>query len=62
SNCIMFDYEPALIDKFTNVAGMPQSHSDYECIFSICPQCTTPHLELLSGVVDFKRPVFIGWE
>ncbi|ARO21465.1 hypothetical protein B2J90_29155 (plasmid) [Bacillus tropicus] len=62
SSCIMCGSELALIDEFTNVAGMPQSHTDYEGIFSVCPQCTTPHLELLSGVVDFKGPVLIGWE
>ncbi|MES9681621.1 hypothetical protein ABWK22_01570 [Gottfriedia acidiceleris] len=63
SICTMCNVEELqLIDEFVNVAGMPQQRTDFEGIFSICPGCTTAHLELISGEVDFKGPVLIGWE
>lgn len=62
STCTMCSEPLELIDEFVNVAGMPLTRTDYEGLFSICPQCTTPHLELISGEVDFKGPVLIGWE
>jgi hypothetical protein len=62
STCTMCHTEITLIDEFVNVAGMPQTRTDYEGLFSICPSCCTPHLELISGDVDFEGPVLIGWD
>lgn len=62
STCALCSDELELIDEFLNVAGMPKGRTDYEGLFSVCPQCGTPHLELVSGDVDFKGPVLIGWE
>ncbi|PFK99938.1 hypothetical protein COJ01_17995 [Priestia megaterium] len=62
STCTMCNNDLELIEEFLNVAGMPHTKTEFESIFSICPDCGTAHLELVSGIVDFKGPVLIGWE
>lgn len=62
SSCAMCNEDLELIDEFVNVAGMPQTQAEYQGLFSVCSHCFTPHLELLSGEVEFKGPVLIGWE
>ena len=61
SHCVMCGQKLAVIDEFMNVPSMPDLDTNFEGLFSICEECTTPHLELLSEV-DFKGPVLIGWE
>lgn len=54
--------EVELVDEFLNVAGMPHTATDFESIFSICPNCGTGELQLVNAKVDFSGPVWIGWK
>ena len=54
--------EVELVDEFINVAGMPHTATDFESIFSICPNCGTGELQLVNAKVDFSAPVWIAWK
>ncbi|MEX3713493.1 hypothetical protein ABFV99_13910 [Cytobacillus horneckiae] len=63
SKCVMCqEGDLQLLDEFINIAGIIHPKAEYEGIFSICPECSTAHLELLTGSVDFKGPILIGWD
>lgn len=60
-SCTMCADHLALIDIFDNKNVDPMLKLKHEGEFSICEQCKTPHLRLLSGETIFKNPLLIAW-
>ncbi|UOE58127.1 hypothetical protein [Cytobacillus oceanisediminis] len=60
-SCVMCGEQLELIDEFLNVKSLPDMSTDFESLFSLCQGCGMPHLELVSGDVDFLGPVLIAW-
>lgn len=62
TECFMCNSKLQVIDTFINLKELPECATEFESRFSICEECSTPHLTLITGEVDFNGPVLIGWD